>query len=295
MTPPRSPRIRRARGFGCRRGFSLVELIVVIVVLGILSSTVAVFIANPVRAYFETIRRAQLTDAADMVARRITRELQLALPNSVRVGASAGGDTIFIEFVPIDDTGRYRGAPSAGAEPGGIDPLAIDDVTDTQFQVLGRPVTVTAGAQLVIFNLGSGPFDAYAGGNRRVVSTPAGAAQTLAFVPTGSTFPADSPDRRFYLVSGAVTYACTPAADGSGRLERFAGYALQAAQPVSTAAAPLSGAGATRSLIVDKVSGCSFEPGNTPASINTVNLILRLSDGGETVTLQTQTQLQNSP
>lgn len=272
-------------------GFSLVELIVVIVVLGILGSTVAVFIEGPVRAYFDSIRRARLTDAADTVARRLAREMQDALPNSVRV--STGGGTVFMEFIPIRDVGRYRTAASAGAEPGGIDALDFSDGADASFDVLGRAVSVPANAHLVIYNLGSGAFDAYGGGNRRAVGTAPGTTNAISFTATGTPLPADAPEHRFYLVTTAVTYACTPAADGSGRVERYSGYALQAAQPVAAGTAPL--AAATRTLVVDGVSACNFELGNTLSTLDQVSVRLQLSAGGETATLFTQVQLGNAP
>lgn len=272
-------------------GFSLVELTLVIVVLGVLGASVAVFINNPVRAYFDGARRAQLTDAADTALRRLIRELQGAVPNSVRVAAA--GSSVFLEFVPIADGGRYRAATSAGNEPAGTDAFDPTDPADTSFQVLGRPVTVPTGARLVIFNLGYGDFDLYAGGNRRNVTTAPGSASTLSFAGTGSAWPGASPDHRFYLVTTAVTYACTPAADGSGRLERYGGYALQAAQPIAINGAPL--ASAARSLAVDRVSGCSFAITPALANANAVALTLRLTDGGETVTLYSQVYLGNAP
>ncbi|MCX8003694.1 MAG: prepilin-type N-terminal cleavage/methylation domain-containing protein [Burkholderiaceae bacterium] len=273
------------------RGFSLVELVLVIVVLGVLGASVAVFVNNPVRAYFDAARRAQMTDAADTALRRLIRELQGAVPNSVRI-ASAGG-ALFLEFTPIADAGRYRAATASGSEAAGVDAFDPNDPADTSFQVLGRPVTVPAGAQLVIFNLGHGAFDLYAGANRRSVTTAPGSASTIAFAGNGSPWPGESPDRRFYLVTTPVTYACTPAADGSGRLERFSGYALQATQPTSTAAAPL--AGAARSLVLDRVSGCSFTIDAALANANAVALSLRLADGGESVTLYAQVYLGNTP
>lgn len=275
-----------------QRGVTLVELVLVMLVLGIIGATAAVFINGPVRGYFDTVRRAQLNDAAETAARRMMRELQGAVPNSVRIAAA--GSNVFIEYMPLDASGRYRAAVSAGNEPAGTDPLDVADAADTSFQVLGAPVTVpSGGAQLVVFNLGVGEFDLYAGANRRSVTTPPGSVQALAFAGTGSALNADSPTRRFYLLRTPVTFACQPAADGSGRIERISGYAITAAQPTSLASAPL--ATATRDLLVDKVSGCSFEQTAALANANAVGITVALTDSGETATLFSQVYLPNTP
>lgn len=272
------------------RGFSLVELIIVILTLSVLAGTAAVFIDKPVRGYFDTVRRSALADAADLAARRIARELQDALPNSARV--TAAGTQVFLEFIPIAEAGRYRSASSAGAEPTGNDPLDFANPADDSFQVLGTPVTVPAGAHLVIYNLGFGDLDAHAGLNRRAVTSPVGPTQVLRFAP-GAPWPSDSPDHRFHLVGTPVSFVCTPGAGGGGRIERFTGYPFQAAQPASTVAAPL--AGATRSLLVDGVVDCGFELNAVLANLNAVAIRITLGDATESATLHSQVHLGNTP
>ena len=270
-------------------GFSLVELIIVIAILGILSASVGVFIANPVRAYFETIDRATLTDAGNLVLRRVTREVQAAVPNSARITASGG--TTFLEFVPIVDAGRYRAAASNNYPPQN-DPLTVTDATDSSFQVLGPTVNVPAGSQLVVLNLGYGNANLYTGTNTRTVTSIGPALQTITFTPT-TAWPGDSPGYRFYIVNGAVTYACTPNAIGTGTLTRYSGYAIQGPQPSSTAGAPL--ATSTSALVLDDVSGCSFTPGAVSTDLNAVQMTLQLTRNGETVSLYSQVHAPNNP
>jgi len=282
---------RDCDGPPAHRGFTLVELIIVMLILGILSASVSVFIANPVRAYFETIDRATLTEAGNGVIRRITRELQSAVPNSARITTS--GATTFLEYVPIVDSGRYRYAVSNGNDPTGTDPLVVTSATDNSFQVLGPTVNVPAGSQLVVLNLGMGNANLYTGTNLRTVTSIGPALQTISFTPT-TVWPGDSPGYRFSIVNGAVTYACTPNAGGTGTLTRYSGYAIQATQPNSTSSAPLSTA--TSGLGLADVSSCSFTLGPASVDLNAVQIALQLTDSnGETVSLYSQTHTPNSP
>ena len=63
-------------------GFTLIEAIVSIVILGIIAGVAAVFIRAPIDAYVDTARRVALTEAADSAIRRMVRDIQTGLPNS---------------------------------------------------------------------------------------------------------------------------------------------------------------------------------------------------------------------
>lgn len=268
-------------------GFTLIEAIMVIAITGILAGIVAVFISGPVTGYLDTARRAELTDQADVALRRITRDVRLALPNSLRV-ASAGGIN-YIEFIMTTSGGRYR---FEGDGSTGGDFLSYTSTADTSFDVLGPLPAIAANDFIVIYNLGPGntPADAYNGGNRAQVQSVAGNLVTLTANPFASQSPPlPSPDNRFQVVPGstrAVTYACPSAT--AGNLTRQWNYGFNAAQvtpPVGGSSATLAG-NAT----------CAVEyTANATGRNALLNITLTLTSGGESVSLFQQIHVDNVP
>src|SRR5688572_4675890 len=110
------------------RGFTLLELIIVIVITGIIAAAVAVFMRMLIQSYFDTTRRAELTDRADTALRRMGRDIHLALPNSVRIAAS--GSNTAIEFLLTRSGGRYRASVTS---TGTGDILDFNSGTDSSF------------------------------------------------------------------------------------------------------------------------------------------------------------------
>jgi MSHA biogenesis protein MshO len=82
------------------KGFTLVELVTVIIVLGVVSIGISGFIRTGVQIYADVTERDQLLGDSRFVVERINRELRIAIPNSVRVTANNAGNIQCLEFVP---------------------------------------------------------------------------------------------------------------------------------------------------------------------------------------------------
>lgn len=259
------------------RGFTLVEMIVVIAITGIIAAAVAVFIRHPVEGYGNAVRRAELTAAADTALRRIVRDVRLALPNSLRVMSSGGIN--YVEFIMTQSGGRYRDETD-GSTGGNF----LDFLGDNTFDVLG-PVELALGDFVVIYNLGVPGADAYVGNNRAQVQSLGGNTVTLS---TSHVFPFRSPGARFQAVSGgtrAVTYACPQAA--AGNLTRHWNYGFNAAQAVP--------AGGNSALLAGNVTCGVDYSANATGRNGLLFISLTLTSGGENVTLFNQIHVDNSP
>jgi MSHA biogenesis protein MshO len=252
-------------------GFSLVEAVVVIAISGIIVAAVALFIRAPVTGYVDTAHRAELTDIADTALRRIGRDLRTALPNSIRV--TSVGSVFFLEYLEVRTGGRYRADTSGGATapacPNDDTRVTDDDIlsfyaspsvaTDTCFKTLGNIPNIAQIVNtdyVVVFNLGIPGASAYESPNtnKSLISgtSTSGNEDRIAF--NAQTFRLPSPGDRFVVITGPVSYVCDPV---GGTLRRYSGYAIQASQPNSAGAAPLSTA-PVNALLASHVSACSF-------------------------------------
>ncbi len=280
------------------RGFSLVEMIVVIVATGIIGGAVAVFVRTPVQAYLDTVGRAALSDVGDLALKRITRDLRTALPNSVRV--STVGTATYVEFLQTRTGGRYRAVSDSTGLGDVLDFSAADTAFDTSqpLSVLTDEVILNTD-RVVIYNLGIPGADAYNGDNTSLISsTAAGALANEGRINfAAKQFPLASPGNRYQVISGPVTYGCDTA---TGLITRYWGYAIAAAQPTPPAGAGLSTAvlvGETNGSLPLKVASCQFTyTNNVVAQRNGLVLMqLQLQKNNESVRLFQQAHVSNVP
>ena len=293
-----------------QRGFTFVELIMVIVIMGVIGGIAAVFIRRPIDSYLDSARRAALTDVADTTTRRMARDIRKALPNSLRVPVAVATSTASacVEFIPTKTGGRYRVNDLAGAVGSSLNFSAVDGAFNMLGVIANLPAEqrIAVGDVISVYNLGIEGADAYNLDNLSAVIAPAPAAAPLPAVAeaainiTSFRFPFASDNNRFHVLPAneqVVSYVCTnvgtnAAGTGTGTLLRWGrtmptAYAQPATCPVPPPGTP---------TIARNVSACSFNYNGSDLQRNAVvQMSIRLTENNEPVSLYHEVHVDNTP
>lgn len=263
-----------------QRGFTLVELIMVIVIMGVIGGIVAVFMKSPIDAYFASARRAALTDVADTAVRRMARDIRKALPNSI-----LNPNNQCLEFIPTKTGGRYR----ADVDASGNGDILNFTAADGSFDMLGTnsalaDQVIKAGDLVAVYNLGITGSDAYASDNTSAVAgVGAGSlANETKITITPKQFPLASGSNRFHVIpngENVVAYVCS-----GGNLRRTVRTFAGASCP------------ATGTILASKVGSCNFVYNGSDLQRNALaQLSITFTDSGEAVSLYHEVHVNNTP
>jgi MSHA biogenesis protein MshO len=296
----------------CQAGFTLFELIVTMTLTAIIAGIVSQSIIGPVRGYFDSARRAVLTDTADLILRRLTREVRQGAPNSLRISDSAGNvgscvsGTCYIEFIATSGGGAF--SPGSGFFDG-ASPCASTPANCQLAVVSPMPsnpgITAGASGDYILINNATNSdtasqYNAYACAsltncNYARVTSLAGSTITLAPGATGYNvfgFPGPS-TTRFQVVPGsikAVIYACPMA---SGTLRRYWNYGFKSTPSAAVTAA--TGGGSSTIMATNARCSVSFPASAQTFGVLIVSLTLTDSTGAESVTLMREIHVDNAP
>ncbi|WP_301100810.1 type II secretion system protein [Propionivibrio sp.] len=276
------------------RGFTLVELVLVIGITGILAAALTVFLKPAIDSYFDSRRRADLSDMADTALRRMRQDIGQAVPNSVRsVSASC------FQLVPTLIGGRYRmdsdtvnDTPTPlPCTPSGTcsAPLDVTQAT-TVFDVLTPLTTLPAVNDWVVID-NQNADDVYTGTNRGQISalgTPRATDGLHRLTVNSTAFPSGYDGGSFVVVPNAaqtVFYSCV----GNVLYRTVATFAAnQAATCALTSGAVVATDVAACSFVYDSTHGATEQSGF-------VWMRLELSRSGESIALAHGVHVDNLP
>ncbi len=247
-------------------GFTLLELVVVMVLAAILFAAGADLIVGPMRNFTESEARQELYEEGKLALERIRAELYRALPNAINVSS----DNSTLTFGTIDtDYMRSRGLFGQYRR----DRFPVDDnITDV------NGTTAEVGKVLSIYNVNWNSFNT--GQRLFEITGVTGSSMTLNknLVPAGY----HRRSRRYYVVGDTVKF-------------QFSGSALYRSHAPTTAGGPGSFSTPYPLAAHIKEGGFRFIPGNTIRNGVVVVKMTLEDDVGEQVRFLEEIHVPNVP
>jgi len=244
---------RANRTISAEAGFTLIEMVAVIVVLAVLAALGGQFVLKATDSYQSTRTRTQLVNTGRQAVERMSRQLRMALPYSVRVTNNGN----CLEFMPIASGGIYSGSvadTSNAAAPQStlnVSPYAIE---------FGTARYASIGAMSSGELYAASPVSLAALATPASVSTPAVISNQIT-LGTGKTWQRNSINRRFYLLDSPQAFCIVgtelrfyqnqslSAAAGS-EVDVSSSYSLMAANVTASSPFSLSSAAENRNTNV---------------------------------------------
>lgn len=189
----------------CIKGFTLIEMVTVIIILGIVAVGATSFMQYSTRMYLDAKERDQLISGARFVLERLKREIRHAAPNSLKLETISGNQCL--SFYPIVAVAAYIDIPVAPE-------AARSSVTIKNFD--GYDDRFLDATHAVVYGLNASDYDNDSGKKFRIKQSGGindlntSLTIWLLSLETESLglvqFTADSPTRRMYFINTQTTF-----------------------------------------------------------------------------------------
>lgn len=248
-------------------GFTLIELITVIVILSILAVIGSGFVARTAESYQRTQTRALLINTARPSLERITRQLRVALPFSLRLTNSNS----CIEFIPIVGAGNY------------FDPVPDQsNLANPAITIAASPYEIDSGVARFV-SIGAMANAELYGGTATSRATFAGYSNGNLNLTLAQRWVRNSINKRYYLLDNPQAFCVV-----GSELRYYDGININDANVTLTN---------SFSIIARNVTS------PTPFALATgsenrnvaVNILLAFASGGESVTYSQRVLIRNVP
>ena len=180
-------------------GFTMIELISVIVILGVLAVGISSFLKFGTQIYAETTARDQIISSARFTVERLNREVRHALPNSLRTYVNASGYSC-LQFTPIIASTTYMDLP-VSPEPGSLT-LEVIPFNDNNFNQVIVEYTIKA----VVYPLDVVDLADASDKNHEISSLDKSTVPWVLTFGSPIHFESYAPSERIYFISGNVDY-----------------------------------------------------------------------------------------
>ncbi|WP_233079808.1 PilW family protein [Rheinheimera soli] len=215
------------------QGFTLVELIMVIVVLTIIATATSSYLGVGAKMYAEASDRDRLLSQSRFALERLTRELRSALPNSVRIHTSTTQKCV--EFTPVLVATRYASLPLLSAQPdlqlfGLTEQWADLELYKSRYAAEGLRVYVYATDSTQIYQaleISPGVFFALDSDDPYGIEALSEGFDISLNFSSSAWFSRSSPSKRLYIVRQPVTFCV----QSSGQLRRYSHYGFSSTTP----------------------------------------------------------------